>query len=151
MLRKVEIGEKWGFQVACQKDCFSAVKRLSLARLPALAEFVVGDFCFRELQSLWLDGGEGERKRGVELKALRTLSVGNESMPMCKFICVTGWDACCRSLTGPLECNVNVGNGAFREKVIVKQSGEKGSVDWKKYLDDIVLVYLCLFIRMVSR
>ena len=120
-------------------------------RLPALAEFVVGDFCFRELQSLWLDGGEGERKRGVELTALRTLSVGNESMPMCKFICVTGWDACCRSLTGPLECNVNVGNGAFREKVIVKQSGEKGSVDWKKYLDDIVLVYLCLFIRMVSR
>ena len=95
--------------------------------------------------------GEGERKRGVELTALRTLSVGNESMPMCKFICVTGWDACCRSLTGPLECNVNVGNGAFREKVIVKQSGEKGSVDWKKYLDDIVLVYLCLFIRMVSR
>ena len=95
MLRKVEIGEKWGFQVARQEDCFSAVKRLSLARLPALTEFVVGDFCFRELQSLWLDGGESEEKRGVELTALRMLSVGNESMPMCKFIYVTGWDACC--------------------------------------------------------
>lgn len=94
-------------------------------------------------------GRREETRRRVD--ALRTLSVGNESMPMCKFICVTGWDACCQSLTGPLECNVNVGNGAFREKVIVKQSGEKGSVDWKKYLDDIVLVYLCLFIRMVSR
>ena len=60
MLRKVEIGEKWGFQVTCQKDCFSAVKCLSLARLPALSEFVVHDFCFRELQSLWLEGGKGK-------------------------------------------------------------------------------------------
>ena len=85
------------------------------------------------------------------MTALRMLSVGNESMPMCKFLYVTGWNACCWSPIGPLNCNLSIGNGAFREKVIVKQSGEKGCVDWKKYLDDIVLVYSCFLILMVSR
>lgn len=43
-------------------------------------------------------------------------------------------------MVGPLHCSLELGNGAFREKVIVKQFGQKGRVNWKKYFDDVVLV-----------
>ena len=71
-------------------------------------------------------------------------------MPICKFIYVTGWSKCEASLVGPLQCNLDVGNGAFREQVIMKQYGKKGSVDWKKCLSNVVLVYSCFLILMVS-